>query len=203
MTEEEENYNMIFKIVLVGDSGVGKTNLLLRYLKNEFNTQTKATVGVEFGNTKVKIDNALIKAQIWDTAGQERYRSITSAYYKGAHGIMLIYDVTRQETFDNVRNWLTQIKENASDNATIFLIGNKCDDVDGRQISTEEGKKVASDYGITFIETSAKKDINISSTFEELVKEIYQKVGNLEPKQVQITTQIGGDDKKERHCCKS
>ena len=120
MTEEEENYNMIFKIVLVGDSGVGKTNLLLRYLKNEFNTQTKATVGVEFGNTKVKIDNALIKAQIWDTAGQERYRSITSAYYKGAHGALIVYDITRKDSFDSVEKWLSDLKNNGEEKMVII-----------------------------------------------------------------------------------
>ena len=143
MTEEEENYNMIFKIVLVGDSGVGKTNLLLRYLKNEFNTQTKATVGVEFGNTKVQIDNALIKAQIWDTAGQERYRSITSAYYKGAHGALIVYDITRKDSFDSVEKWLSDLKNNGEEKMVIMAIGNKCDMVNERVISTEEGEAKA------------------------------------------------------------
>ena len=194
----------VYKVLLLGDSIVGKTCILMRFTEGTFPEIHMSTVGLDYRVKQMTLENGQsAKVCIWDTAGQERFRAITKNYYKGAHGIMLIYDVTRQETFDNVRNWLTQVTENASDNATIFLIGNKCDDVDGRQISTEEGKKVASDYGITFIETSAKKDINISSTFEELVKEIYQKVGNLEPKQVQITTQIGGDDKKERHCCKS
>ena len=114
MSEAEEEYDMIFKIVIVGDSGVGKTNILLRYLKNEFDTQTKATVGVEFGTKKTRIENSLIKAQIWDTAGQERYRSITSAYYKGAHGALVVYDITRKSSFDSVEKWLSDLKNNGS-----------------------------------------------------------------------------------------
>lgn len=193
----------VYKVLLLGDSIVGKTCILMRFTEGTFPEIHMSTVGLDYRVKQMTLENGQsAKVCIWDTAGQERFRAITKNYYKGAHGIMLIYDVTRQETFLNVRNWLTQIKENASDKATIFLIGNKCDDVDGRQVSTEEGSKVADDYKITFIETSAKKDINIASTFEQLVKEIYQKVGTLEPKQVQVTTQIG-QDKKEKRCCNS
>ena len=173
MTEEEENYNMIFKIVLVGDSGVGKTNLLLRYLKNEFNTQTKATVGVEFGNTKVKIDNALIKAQIWDTAGQERYRSITSAYYKGAHGALIVYDITRKDSFDSVEKWLSDLKNNGEEKMVIMVIGNKCDMVNERVISTEEGEAKAQRNNIAFLETSALNATNVAKAFDELIQKLY------------------------------
>ena len=173
MTEEEENYNMIFKIVLVGDSGVGKTNLLLRYLKNEFNTQTKATVGVEFGNTKVKIDNALIKAQIWDTAGQERYRSITSAYYKGAHGALIVYDITRKDSFDSVEKWLSDLKNNGDEKMVIMAIGNKCDMVNERVISTEDGEAKAQRNNIAFLETSALNATNVAKAFDELIQKLY------------------------------
>lgn len=173
MTEEEENYNMIFKIVLVGDSGVGKTNLLLRYLKNEFNTQTKATVGVEFGNTKVKIDNALIKAQIWDTAGQERYRSITSAYYKGAHGALIVYDITRKDSFDSVEKWLSDLKNNGEEKMVIMAIGNKCDMVNERVISTEDGEAKAQRNNIAFLETSALNATNVAKAFDELIQKLY------------------------------
>ena len=173
MTEEEENYNMIFKIVLVGDSGVGKTNLLLRYLKNEFNTQTKATVGVEFGNTKVQIDNALIKAQIWDTAGQERYRSITSAYYKGAHGALIVYDITRKDSFDSVEKWLRDLKNNGEEKMVIMAIGNKCDMVNERVISTEEGEAKAQRNNIAFLETSALNATNVAKAFDELIQKLY------------------------------
>ena len=173
MTEEEENYNMIFKIVLVGDSGVGKTNLLLRYHKNEFNTQTKATVGVEFGNTKVQIDNALIKAQIWDTAGQERYRSITSAYYKGAHGALIVYDITRKDSFDSVEKWLSDLKNNGEEKMVIMAIGNKCDMVNERVISTEDGEAKAQRNNIAFLETSALNATNVAKAFDELIQKLY------------------------------
>ena len=173
MTEDEENYNMIFKIVLVGDSGVGKTNLLLRYLKNEFNTQTKATVGVEFGNTKVQIDNALIKAQIWDTAGQERYRSITSAYYKGAHGALIVYDITRKDSFDSVEKWLSDLKNNGEEKMVIMAIGNKCDMVNERVISTEDGEAKAQRNNIAFLETSALNATNVAKAFDELIQKLY------------------------------
>ena len=192
----------VYKVLLLGDSIVGKTCILMRFTEGTFPEIHMSTVGLDYRVKQMTLENGQsAKVCIWDTAGQERFRAITKNYYKGAHGIMLIYDVTRQETYLNVRNWLTQIKENASDKATIFLIGNKCDDVEGRQVSTEEGKKVADDYKITFIETSAKNDINISSTFEELVKQIYQKVGTLEPKQVQVTNKLGGEEKKEKRCC--
>lgn len=170
---EEENYNMIFKIVLVGDSGVGKTNLLLRYLKNEFNTQTKATVGVEFGNTKVQIDNALIKAQIWDTAGQERYRAITSAYYKGAHGALIVYDITRKDSFDSVEKWLSDLKSNGEEKMVIMAIGNKCDMVNERVISTEDGEAKAQRNNIAFLETSALNATNVAKAFDELIQKLY------------------------------
>ena len=199
---EEVQAECVYKVLLLGDSIVGKTCILMRFTEGTFPEIHMSTVGLDYRVKQMTLENGQsAKVCIWDTAGQERFRAITKNYYKGAHGIMLIYDVTRQETYLNVRNWLTQIKENASDKATIFLIGNKCDDVEGRQVSTEEGKKVADDYKITFIETSAKNDINISSTFEELVKQIYQKVGTLEPKQVQVTNKLGGEEKEEKRCC--
>ena len=199
---EEVQAECVYKVLLLGDSIVGKTCILMRFTEGTFPEIHMSTVGLDYRVKQMTLENGQsAKVCIWDTAGQERFRAITKNYYKGAHGIMLIYDVTRQETFLNVRNWLTQIKENASDKATIFLIGNKCDDIEGRQVATEEGQKVADDYKITFIETSAKNDINIASTFEQLVKQIYQKVGTLELKQVQVTNKLGGEEKKEKRCC--
>lgn len=175
---EEIQADCIYKILLLGDSVVGKTCILMRFTEGTFPEIHMSTVGLDYRLKLMDLeDGKKAKVCIWDTAGQERFRAITKNYYKGAQGIMLIYDVTNSESFGNVRNWLQQIKENASDKATIFLIGNKCDDEDNRQISTEEGQKVGDDYKIQFFETSAKQDININSTFEALVKEIYQKVG--------------------------
>ncbi len=143
----EDDYDMIFKVVLIGDSGVGKTNLLSRYLKNEFSFDSKTTVGVEFGAKRIDLDGVKIKAQIWDTAGQERFRSITNAYYKGAKGALLVYDVTRRETFDNINKWVPELKQSGDKDVTIILVGNKTDLETDRQVSTEEGNKKAELYG--------------------------------------------------------
>jgi Ras-related protein Rab-11A len=177
MTEDE--YDVIFKIVLIGDSGVGKTNILSRYLKNEFRLDSKATIGVEFGSKRFVLKGYNIKAQIWDTAGQERYKSITNAYYKGAKGALLVYDVGRKNTFDNIDKWITDLKQNSDPNVTIVLIGNKCDVVE-RQVSTQDGEDKARLYGsnvlmldIAFLETSALKAINIDKAFQNLVEGKY------------------------------
>lgn len=144
----EEDYDMIFKVVLIGDTGVGKTNLLSRYLKNEFSFDSKTTVGVEFGSKRFEIDGYKIKGQIWDTAGQERFRSITNAYYKGAKGALLVYDVTRRETFENISKWVPELKQTGDKDVTIILVGNKSDLENERQVSTEEGNKKAELYRI-------------------------------------------------------
>ena len=125
--EDDDNYDLIFKIVLIGDSGVGKTNILSRYISNEFSLNTQATVGVEFGSKIIKKGEKLIKLQIWDTAGQERYKSITSAYYKGAKGAFVVYDITKMKTFKNLDKWITELKANGNEDIYIILIGNKLD----------------------------------------------------------------------------
>ena len=145
----EDDCDIIFKVVLVGDSGVGKTNVLNRYLKNEFNFDTKATVGVEFGTKRFEINNRKVKALLWDTAGQERFKSITSQYYKGAKGALLIYDLTRRQTFENIDTWITDLRNNG-DNIHILLIGNKCDNQNERVVSYEEGEKKAKLYSIIY-----------------------------------------------------
>ena len=143
---ENDDYDMIFKVVLIGDSGVGKTNLLSRYLKNEFSFESKTTVGVELGAKRLEIEGVKIKAQIWDTAGQERFRSITNAYYKGSKGALLVYDVTRRDTFDNINKWVPELKQSGDKDVTIVLVGNKSDLETERQVSTEEGSKKAELY---------------------------------------------------------
>ena len=138
MFEDEENYDMIFKILIIGDAGVGKSNLLLRYVKNEFASDMRSTVGVEFGSKMLKIDNYDIKAQIWDTAGQERYRAITSAYYKGAKGVLIVYDITKKNTFENVDKWLNDFKMKNDDDDAIVIVCNKSDLINEREVSIEE-----------------------------------------------------------------
>jgi Ras-related protein Rab-11A len=184
----EDDYDMIYKIVLIGDSGVGKSNLLSRYTKNEFSLQTKTTVGVEFGAKKFEIEDSKVKAQIWDTAGQERYKSITSCYYKGAKGAIIVYDITKNESFINVDKWLSEFKRNADSDACYILIGNKCDLTEERRVTTEEGMSKAELYSkytilnlkeIPFMETSALEKINIEEAFQTLVAEIHNNFLNL------------------------
>jgi Ras-related protein Rab-11A len=167
----DEDYDMIVKIVLIGDSGVGKTNISSRFLKGEFNMDTKATVGVEFGSKKFEIEGYNIKAQIWDTAGQERYKSITNAYYKGAKGALLVYDVSRRSTFDSIDRWITDLRQNSDPNVNIILVGNKCDIPDDeREVLTSDGQKKAELYRIAFFETSALRDINIVEAFRIMIQ---------------------------------
>ena len=176
METDEENYDLIFKLVLIGDSGVGKTNILTRYTKNEFSLATQATVGVEFGSKIIKKNDKLIKLQIWDTAGQERYKSITSAYYKGSKGAFVVYDISRKPTFENVDKWIGELKTNASEDVLIMLVGNKSDLEDKREVQIDETKKKAEQHKIAFCETSALKGNNIEQAFDSLIDEIAKKV---------------------------
>ena len=168
------NYNLIFKIVLIGDSNVGKTNILSKYLQNEFNPDSKATVGVEFGSKTININNNVIKAQIWDTAGTEKYRSITNAYYKGAKGAFVVYDISRKTSFNNIDKWLFDLKNNGDENINIVLIGNKIDLENQREVTTEEGEKKAIINKASFIETSAKNGDNIEKAFNLMIENVYE-----------------------------
>ena len=173
--EDEDNYEMMVKVVLVGDSGVGKTNIMSKYLKNEFREDSKATVGVEFGAKQFTVEGHTIKAQIWDTAGQERYKAITSAYYKGAKGAFICYDITRKNTFDSVNKWVSDLTAAADKKITIILIGNKSDLEDQRQVTKEMGEEKANQLQIAFLETSAFSGDNLEKGFQMMINEIYKK----------------------------
>ncbi|CAL5377388.1 unnamed protein product [Camellia sinensis] len=134
----DEEYDYLFKVVLIGDSGVGKSNLLSRFPRNEFCLESKSTIGVEFATRTLQVEGRTVKAQIWDTAGQERYRAITSAYYRGALGALLVYDVTKPTTFENVSRWLKELRDHADANIVIMLIGNKTDLKHLRAVATED-----------------------------------------------------------------
>ena len=172
---EDENYEMMFKVVLVGDSFVGKTNIMSKYLKNEFHDDSKATVGVEFGSKQFNIEGHTIKAQIWDTAGQERYKAITSAYYKGAKGAFIVYDITRKNSFEAVEKWVSDVTAVADKKITIVLIGNKSDLEDQRQVTKEQGEEKSSKLEIAFLETSALSGENLEKAFEMMINEVYKK----------------------------
>ena len=171
---DKDSYEFLFKLILIGDSSVGKSNILLQYLKGQFDPNSKATVGVEFGTKNIEINNKKIKIQIWDTAGQERYRSITSAYYRGAKGAFIVYDITRKNTFDNIDRWVADLKANGDDNISIVLIGNKLDLEDKREVQKDEGVKKSEEFKTAFMETSALNGDNIDKAFDELIEQIYQ-----------------------------
>lgn len=170
----EDEYDYLFKVVLIGDSGVGKSNLLSRFTRNEFQLESKSTIGVEFATKSIQSDGKTIKAQIWDTAGQERYRAITSAYYRGAVGALLVYDISKRITYENVARWLKELRDHADQNIVIMLVGNKKDLRHARQVQTEEAKAFCEENGLFFIETSALSDSNVSRAFETILKEIYR-----------------------------
>ncbi|XP_008400297.1 ras-related protein Rab-8B [Poecilia reticulata] len=171
-----KSYDYLFKLLLIGDSGVGKTCLLFRFSEDAFNTTFISTIGIDFKIRTVELDGKKIKLQIWDTAGQERFRTITTAYYRGAMGIMLVYDITNEKSFDNIRNWIRNIEEHASADVEKMILGNKCDMNDKRQVSKERGEKLAIDYGIKFLETSAKSSINVEEGFLTLARDIMSRL---------------------------
>lgn len=203
-----KEYDYIMKLILIGDASVGKTNILNKYLKNEFDPNSKSTLGVELGTKNVKIDNKIIKVQIWDTAGQERYKAITSTYYKGAKGAIIVYDITRKLTFDNIDKWIADLKINGDENIMIFLVGNKSDLNNNREVSKDEGINKSEKYNVPFLETSALQGDNIDRVFEELIQSVY--VNNSEElleenkKAINNGVDINEDDKdnnKENKCC--
>ncbi|GAY63796.1 ras-related protein RABA2a [Citrus sinensis] len=170
----DEEYDYLFKVVLIGDSGVGKSNLLSRFTRNEFCLESKSTIGVEFATRTLQVEGRTIKAQIWDTAGQERYRAITSAYYRGALGALLVYDVTKPTTFENVSRWLKELRDHADSNIVIMMIGNKTDLKHLRAVATEDAQSYAEREGLSFIETSALEAINVEKAFQTILSEIYR-----------------------------
>jgi small GTP-binding protein len=170
----DDEYDYLFKVVLIGDSGVGKSNLLSRFTRNEFNLESKSTIGVEFATKSIQSDNKTIKAQIWDTAGQERYRAITSAYYRGAVGALLVYDISKRMSYENVARWLKELRDHADPNIVIMLVGNKKDLRHMRQVTTDEAKEFCKTHKLFFIETSALADSNVATAFETILKEIYR-----------------------------
>ncbi|KAK2360415.1 Ras-related protein RABA5b [Trifolium repens] len=177
--EDEHNEGgeeYLFKIVLIGDSAVGKSNLLSRFARNEFDSNSKATIGVEFQTQMVEIDGKEIKAQIWDTAGQERFRAVTSAYYRGAFGALVVYDISRRGTFDSIKRWLDELTTQNDSTVARMLVGNKCDLENIREVSVEEGKALAEEEGLFFMETSALDSTNVQTAFEIVIREIYNNI---------------------------
>ena len=168
----KKTYDYLFKLLLIGDSGVGKTCILFRFSDDAFNHTFISTIGIDFKIKTIELKGKKIKLQIWDTAGQERFHTITTSYYRGAMGILLVYDVTNAKSFDNIAKWLRNIEEHANEDVEKIIIGNKCDMEERRVIPTERGEEIASAHNIPFIETSAKANINIDRVFLELTDAI-------------------------------
>jgi len=193
MAEGASQYDFLFKVVLIGDSGVGKSNLLSRFTRNEFSMDTKSTIGVEFATRTVNVDGKTVKAQIWDTAGQERYRAITAAYYRGAVGALLVYDISKQATYANVQRWLKELRDHADANIVISLVGNKCDLKHLRAVSTEEAQAFSEENNLAFIETSAQDATNVEQAFQNNLTEIFRIVSTKAIEQDNNIRPTGGE----------
>ncbi|KAM0941485.1 putative small GTP-binding protein [Dioscorea sansibarensis] len=196
--ELNQRIDYVFKVVLIGDSAVGKSQLLARFSRDEFSLDSKATIGVEFQTRTLAIDHKTVKAQIWDTAGQERYRAVTSAYYRGAVGAMLVYDITKRQSFDHITRWLEELRGHADKNIVIMLVGNKCDLGTLRAVPTEDAKEFAQRENLFFMETSALEATNVESAFLTVLTEIYRivskksLVANDEPESVGSSSLLKG-----------
>jgi Ras-related protein Rab-1A len=171
-TSDGPDYEYLFKLLLIGNSGVGKSCILMRYADNSFTENFFNTIGVDFKIKTINLNDQVIKMQIWDTAGQDRFRTLTSSYYRGAHGIIIVYDVTSKESFDNVRQWMQEIEKFASENVNKLLVGNKSDLEEQREVSYEEGVELAKKFDVPFLEVSAKNAIHVDDTFTTMATEI-------------------------------
>ncbi|XP_061345742.1 ras-related protein RABE1c-like [Gastrolobium bilobum] len=189
------DYDYLIKLLLIGDSGVGKSCLLLRFTDDSFNTSFITTIGIDFKIRTVALDGKRAKLQIWDTAGQERFKTITTAYYRGAMGILLVYDITDESSFDNIRNWFRNIEEHASDNVNKILVGNKVDmDESKRAVPTSRGQALADEYGIKFFETSAKTNLNVEEIFFSISRDIKHRLSEGVPISESQTIKISKPD---------
>ncbi|KAG6789288.1 hypothetical protein POTOM_005379 [Populus tomentosa] len=229
------DYDYLIKLLLIGDSefkfilqlilclrfdflllfaitGVGKSCLLLRFSDGSFTTSFITTIGIDFKIRTIELDSKRIKLQIWDTAGQERFRTITTAYYRGAMGILLVYDVTDESSFNNIRNWIRNIEQHASDNVNKILVGNKADmDESKRAVPTSKGQALADEYGIKFFETSAKTNLNVEQVFFSIARDIKQRLADTDTRAEPTTLKItptdqaggGGQAAQKSSCCGS
>ena len=205
---EVETYKI--KIIVVGDSGVGKTNLINRFATDKFDTNSKATIGVEFVYKTLKINKDVIKVEVWDTAGQERYRSITSSYYKGAKGAIIVYDITNEDSFNNVESWMNEVIKKGQKGMQFLLLGNKKDLVDDRLVTEEKGIEKARELNMHLFEASALEKTNVNEAFNYLMKEIYldikrEKMNNTNNLNDNINEggiALNTNKKEKKKCCK-
>lgn len=176
MPAPQQSYDMLAKMLLIGDSGVGKSCLLLRFCDDAWTPSFITTIGIDFKIRTTELEGKRIKLQIWDTAGQERFRTITTAYYRGAMGILLVYDVTDERSFNNIRTWHANVEQHASEGVNKILIGNKCDWTDKKVITEQQGQELADELGLKYLETSAKSNINVEEAFFALARDIKERL---------------------------
>ena len=198
---EGETKEHVYKILLLGDSSVGKTCFLKRYTDNTFQDAYLSTIGFDFKFKDVILKSGKkVRVQLWDTAGQERFRTIAKSYYKGAHGIILIYDVSNQKTFDNMKKWLTQIKEEAPSKICILLIANKID-LEERVVSKEEGEALAKSYNLNIFESSAKDNINVDEAFQDVIESIVKSYSHIATTGTKLQNKNQSDNNRGNGCC--
>ena len=195
----KKDYDHLFKLVLIGDTGVGKSCLLLRFADDQFTESYISTIGVDFRFKTVQVDGKTIKLQIWDTAGQERFRTITSAYYRGADGVVMVYDITHRESFDHVSEWLAEVNKHASEDCCKLILGNKSD-APGRAVSTDEAREKSDEMGCPFLETSAKASTNVEEAFLTLASELLRRAP-AEPQKKKRLSLAASAKEKGRKCC--
>ncbi|KAI7866563.1 GTP-binding protein ypt1 [Mucor mucedo] len=199
-------YDYLFKLLLIGDSGVGKSCLLLRFADDTYTESYISTIGVDFKIRTIELEGKTVKLQIWDTAGQERFRTITSSYYRGAHGIIVVYDVTDEDSFNNVKQWLQEIDRYAAEGVNKLLVGNKSDLVDKKVVDTEQAKEFSESLKIPLLETSAKDATNVEQAFLTMAKQIKDRMGStMQQTQTKSTVKVGQgaalEPKQSGGCC--
>jgi len=204
---------VIVRLLTLGDSGAGKSSLLLRYTQGEFACEYMPTIGIDFRLKNIEVNGRTVKVQVWDTAGQERFRTITHNYYRGAHGIALVYDTTNEISFYNIKKWIQDVRTYAESNVNLVLIGNKCDLENEKAIPKEKGQEIADEYDVKFFETSAKENINVQEAFSCLVNMVCDRMfspstqptdkssAKKNPNQLQ-NVDVGGGSGSNLGCCK-
>ena len=196
-------YDYLFKVLVIGDSGVGKSCIMVRFTEDEFNESFISTIGIDFKVKTIDVNGVTVKLQIWDTAGQERFHTITAHYFRGAMGVMLVYDVCDNTSFINIKKWMRSIQKDEGFNGQIMILGNKCDRKDSRVISKGRGEVIANEYGVRYMETSAKENINIEESFIAISKMILEKMqNNKEETELNIETASGNKSLRQKCCTK-